>query len=272
MFNNVKRVYKLSLTLLIVLICLVALLAGFVSGVFGGGAGLINVPGFYLLMQYAYPTNDHLMQVAIASGVSSSVLLGFFATFKQHKYKQICYQTLRWAMVSVLLGGVLGVFLMTTISSNDLKIIFALIVIVMAIWMWRKLKVVLKVWQAPLALKALSAFLAGMCTMLSGVSVFFVPFLTKCGLDIRKAIGTSTVVTMVLCLVMSGFFVLFGWHADNLPPYSIGYLNLVFFSVALIPSVIGVNVGVKVTALISHKYLQIIYIIMMLIVAITMLV
>ncbi len=257
---------------MIILIALVAFLGGFVSGVFGGGAGLILVPGFYLLMQYAYPENDHLMQVAIASSIASGVLLGLFASLKQHKYKQICYHTLRWAMVSVLVGGLLGVFLMSVISSNELKVTFAVIVIAMAIWMWRKLKVVLKVWEAPLPLKALGAFISGMFTMLSGVSVFFVPFLIKCGLDIRKSIGTSTVITMAICLVMSFFVIVFGWHAHNLPPYSVGYLNIVFFLVSLIPSVIGVILGVKVTALISHKYLQIIYIIMMFIVALTMLV
>ena len=59
---------------LIVLIIIVSTLAGFVSGVFGGGAGLINVPGFYLLLAYYYPDSSRIMQVATASGVSSSIL------------------------------------------------------------------------------------------------------------------------------------------------------------------------------------------------------
>lgn len=262
----------MSLLLFILLIFLITLFSGFISGVFGGGSGLINVPGFYLLLHYFYSSNDHLMQVAIASAVSSGVLVGVLATFKQHRYKQICYDTLRWALISILLGGVLGVFLVTIIKSSNLKIVFSILLLIMATWMWRKTKTTLKVWQAPLILKVVSAFFAGMCTMLSGISVFFVPLLTKCGLDIRKAIGTSTIITFFISLVMSIFFISFGLHASNLPPFCIGYLNLIIFLAGLIPSLIGVNIGVKVTASFSHKHLQIIYILMMFIIAIAMII
>ncbi|MED7819356.1 MULTISPECIES: hypothetical protein [unclassified Francisella] len=50
----------MSLLLFILLIFLITLFSGFISGVFGGGSGLINVPGFYLLLHYFYPSNDHL--------------------------------------------------------------------------------------------------------------------------------------------------------------------------------------------------------------------
>ncbi|MDE4940701.1 sulfite exporter TauE/SafE family protein, partial [Francisella tularensis subsp. holarctica] len=79
------------------------------------------------------------------------------------------------------------------------------------------------------------------------------------GLDIRIAIVTSTIITFFISLVMSIFFISFGWHASNLPPDSIGYLNLIIFLVGLIPSLIGVNIGVKSPASFPHKYLQIIY-------------
>ncbi|MED7789683.1 sulfite exporter TauE/SafE family protein [Francisella sp. 19X1-34] len=263
---------KLSLLLFITLIFLITIFSGFISGVFGGGSGLINVPGFYLLLHYYYASNDHLMQVAIACAVSSGVLVGLLATIKQHRYKQICYNTLRWALISILLGGVFGVFLVTLIKSSNLKTIFSILLIIMAIWMWRKTKTSLKIWQAPLVLKITSAFFAGVCTMLSGISVFFVPLLTKCGLDIRKAIGTSTIITFFISLVMTIFFIAFGLHAANLPPYCIGYLNLIIVFAGIIPSLIGVNIGVKVTASFSHKHLQIIYILMMFIIAIAMII
>ena len=108
---------------LTVLIIIVSTLAGFVSGVFGGGAGLINVLGFYLLLAYYYPDSSHIMQVAIASGVSSSILLGLIASMKQYKYRQVCNHTLKRVLPSVALGGTLGVFLMALISSYSLKIL-----------------------------------------------------------------------------------------------------------------------------------------------------
>lgn len=134
------------------------------------------------------------------------------------------------------------------------------------------MKTTIKVWQAPLILKVISAFFAGAFTMLSGISVFFVPLLTKCGLDIRKSIGTSTVITFVVSVLMLIIFIFIGWGASDLPPYCIGYLNLVILIAGIIPSLVGVYVGVKLTALFSHTFLQRIYILMMLVIAIVMII
>jgi uncharacterized membrane protein YfcA len=212
------------------------------------------------------------MQVAIASGVSSSILLGLIASMKQYKYRQVCNHTLKWVLPSVALGGTLGVFLMALISSDSLKIVFACIVVIVAIWLVRKLKQSPVIWQAPLGLRMIAAFFSGTCTMLSGVSVFFVPLLIKSGLSIKKAIGTSTIITVFICLIMSVFFMVIGWHAHNLPAHNIGYLNPLFALVSLIPSTVAALWGVKITRIISHQYLQITYIVMMFVVAFSMLV
>lgn len=107
---------KLSLLLFIILIFLITLLSGFFSGLLVVAQDLLMYQDFiYYCIIFI---NDHLMQVAIASAVSSGISVGLLATLKQHKYKQICYDTLRWSLISILLGGILGVFLVNISKYN----------------------------------------------------------------------------------------------------------------------------------------------------------
>lgn len=61
-----------------------------------------------------------------------------------------------------------------------------------------------------------------------------VPILTIFGTDIRRAIGTASSIGFIIAIPGTIGYVITGWSADGLPPFSLGYVNLVAVA-AIIP-------------------------------------
>ncbi|GAL10719.1 protein of unknown function DUF81 [Vibrio astriarenae] len=53
-----------------------------------------------------------------------------------------------------------------------------------------------------------------------------VPFLNRHGIEMRRAVGSSSVCGSVLAIAGMVGFILNGVSADDLPPYSLGYIYL----------------------------------------------
>ena len=241
----------------------ITFLSGVISGVFGGGSGIVLVPGYFFVLSHFYPNSEHHMQVAIATTFATSIFIGIFATIKQYKYKHVSTELLKQHILPILIGGILGVLLMSVIPSESLKIFFAIILLGIAIWMInRVIRPNVKVIHAPKYLKNLLALLAGLFSMSAGVSSFYVPFFIKFGTPIKNAIGSSTVITLIMSICLTPEGILAGLTAKNLPVNTLGYLHYHIFLIGIIPSILGAVGGSKLTHLLSPKILQIIYICM----------
>ena len=59
-----------------------------------------------------------------------------------------------------------------------------------------------------------------------GGGTLSVPFLLWNNLDMRKAIGTSAAIGFPIALAGCFGYIVNGWNAANLPPYSFGYIYL----------------------------------------------
>ena len=73
-----------------------------------------------------------------------------------------------------------------------------------------------------------------------GGGTLSVPFLLWNNLDMRKAIGTSAAIGFPIALAGCFGYIVNGWNAANLPPYSFGYIYL--------PSLFGIVVVSMFTA------------------------
>jgi uncharacterized protein len=56
-----------------------------------------------------------------------------------------------------------------------------------------------------------------------------VPTLTLCGYPIHRAVGTASAFGAIISVPGTIGAILAGWYAGGLPPYSLGYVNLLGF-------------------------------------------
>lgn len=114
----------------IILIAILGILAGFLSGTLGIGGGLIIVPSMVFLLG---------MSQRAAQGTSLAFMLPPISILAVLKYAQHGYVNWKYAAIISLLfvvGSYLGSLVVVHIPSNILKKVFAVFMVVVAVKMF----------------------------------------------------------------------------------------------------------------------------------------
>ena len=110
----------------ILLLLIVGLVSGALSGLIGVGGGIIIVPALILILGYSQQQ---------AQGTSLGLLLlpvGFLAVWNYYKKGYIDIRVVLIMSAAFVIGGFLGSKLALSISQSTLKKVFAVILIVIA--------------------------------------------------------------------------------------------------------------------------------------------
>jgi len=254
--------------LYIIILLFTGLFVGFISGLLGVGGGFIMIPvQFFLLTSLGI---DITIAIRVAFGTSLAVILPTALSGAiGHMYRGV---VLKEPTIFMGISGIIAAFIGGTLASNMLgnylKIIFGILVLVIAILMIlikypqydsKPKKGILKYLVIGLIAGILSGFLG------IGGGVILVPILSiLMGFSMHRAVGTSTAVLIFTSLGGILAYILNGINIIGLPPYSIGYVNLIQLITLSITSVLMAQLGVKAAHNLPEKELRYLYIIVML--------
>ena len=261
-----------SLTTLVIEAILFAMAAGLVYGLFGGGSGLFLMPGFYLLLRHFSGSQIHPMQIAVATTAATTGALGIFPVYVQSKLKHIDYSIVKKCFMGILCGTVLAVLLLNVLPSALLKRLFGIIVIGVAIWMWGYVPANdHKSWSLAGAHKFVMTCVIGLLWFLLGIAVFTVPYLQKCRIDMRSAVGSATLISTIFSAVAALLLMCTGAIHLGVSHTHIGFVNLPLFAIAIIPSAVAAFVGAKISVKLPQKHLKKVYAVLIGVIGILML-
>jgi uncharacterized membrane protein YfcA len=258
----------------IVVLLLTGALVGFASGLLGVGGGFIMVPiQFFLLTSLGF---DPTTSIRVAFGTSLAVILptAISGTFGHKRRGAVVTRPTILMGISGLIAALIG----GTIASNTpgvyLKIIFGVLVLIAGIWMLTARYPESGTEPKSGILNYLSiGFIAGILSGLLGVGggVILVPILgILMGFKMIKAVGTSTAVIIFTSLGGIIAYTLNGVNTNGLPPYSIGYVNIVQLLLLTVISVPMAQIGVKTSHKLPEKQLRYIFILVMFYIALKM--
>ncbi len=267
------------------LLLLAAFFGSVLAGLLGGGAGLIMTPTIFWFLSYQNPNADYVMQTSIVTMVTALMFSGLIGIKKHHDYRHIDWQTVRYSTLWVLLGTTIGCWLMFEISSRQLNIIFAVATLIIAcryVLQLRQISLRSAVNSHLIKDKTLTSYCQnryqtiggvalGAISTISGSVAFMLPYYEHLGLDIRKAIGTTSIVAWLYSLVILVVMVISGLNADNLPAGNIGFLNYRYLLLLTLPTIPGFMLGAKLTKMLPEKVIKISFIILLFCIAIAML-
>jgi len=255
---------------------LLLMLGGFVgimAGLLGIGGGLIVVPALILLLPMAGIDPQISMQIALATSLASIIVTSGSSAFNHFKLGNVDIFVVKWLMPGVVIGGFLGANVADWIPSHYLPKVFGVIVLLLAIQMLLSIK-----GKSERVMPGSGATMAigtgiGMVSSLAGIGggSLSVPFLNRHGIEMRRAVGSSSVCGCFIA--MSGMlgFILNGYKVDALPDYSIGYVYLPALIAITSTSMLTTRFGAKLATTMPTARLKKIFAIFLMFVAGTML-
>jgi uncharacterized membrane protein YfcA len=204
---------------------------GLVAGVLGIGGGIVMVPVLYHVLATLGLDESIRMHVAVGTSLTSAIPAAL-ARLHGHE-RDIDWLTLRKWFLPLVAGIASGSALMALSNGHVLALIFAVVA----------LAVVLEVafgdradrWIAAAAQSGGGMFLAailGFAATITGMggTTLVGPALRAQQLQPARAAATASLFGLVVGMPASIGAVFAGWHAQLLPPVSLGYVNLLAFA------------------------------------------
>lgn len=232
---------------------------GILAGLLGVGGGIVIVPALYFALSLTGSDPALTMQVAVGTSLATIVFTALSSSWGHYKRGALDMALLkRWApaiLVGVIIGGLLG----GLVSGYILVAVFATVAGLVALDMiFRKpsdngtpRSFSPKVWAAT------GVFAGGVSAMMGiGGGTVCVPVLNFLGYDIRKAVGTAAAIGFVIGLPGALIYAATGLGQTGLPPFSLGYVNLIAAALIIPLTTSFAHVGVRIAHSISQRALR----------------
>lgn len=251
----------ISMEYLIALLALLAvagLLAGFLSGLLGIGGGGVLVPVLYEAFGVVGVPEDVRMHVTLGTtlGVIAPTVFRSFSAFRARGTVDI--DVVKRMGPWIVLGVIAGIVIAYYASSEALRWIWVVFGTALAAKMFLgrdDWQIADKLPRPPWLEGA--AGIIGLISTLMGIggATFTVPLLNLYGMPLLRAVGTATGIGTVIAVPGIAGYIISGWGEADLPPLSLGYVNLGACVIAPL-AVLTAPWGVKVAHGISKRTLE----------------
>jgi len=252
--------------------------AGFACGLLGVGGGFIMVP----VQIWALTSSgiDPTLATRIAFGTSLAVIL---PTSLSGCYGHSCRGVVLWRQGAImglagLVGAILGGTLAAHASGDLLKAIFGIVVMIGALRMLLAKRIMQKeIHEAkprddplPCVLWGLAIGVVSGLTGIGGGVILVPIMIVALGFNMYQAVGTSSLAIAFNAVGGTLAYVANGWGVAGLPPYSLGYIDLMQFVLLAGASVLTAQLGVKIAHRLPAEKLKYIFIFMMIFIGLRM--
>jgi uncharacterized membrane protein YfcA len=245
--------------LLVFELLLLGAVVGFMAGLLGIGGGMMMVPVMTLLLMQRGVESGLAVKMAIATS-GASILFTSLSSLLAHQR----HGAVRWPLVAafapgIVLGGIAaGAGVLAVVRGQWLALAFAMFNAVMAWRMWAS-----HTPRADRRLPGTPGLMAvggaiGFVSALVGAGGAFlsVPFMMRCSVPVREAVGTSAALGFPVALGSSLGYVLAGWSLPDALPAAIGYLYLPGILIVAVTSMMLAPLGARTAHRISVGQLR----------------
>ncbi len=250
---------------------------GFFAGLLGIGGGLIMVPVLTLLFGafYLFPTAD-VLHMALGTSSATIMFTSIASLRAHHKHGAVLWNVFWQITPGAIVGTFLGALVASYIPTRPLAMFFTVFVSAIALQMALDLKPKASgKMPSKVGVFSVGAVIGVLSSLLAiGGAAFTVPFLSRCNVDIRKAIGTSAAVGLPVAAGSAVGYIFNGLSNDALQshlPISLGYLYLPAMLCMVPTSMLCAPIGAKLAHRLPVKILKRIFAGLLVILAIRML-
>ena len=231
----------MSVTIILVYL-LVGAVAGILAGLLGIGGGLVIVPMLVLCFTVLGIAPVHLMHLALGTSMACIIFTAVSSSLAHHRKGAVNWPIVKRISMGIIVGTFAGAWLASRLSTGFLKGFFVIFLYYVAFQLILD-KQPPASRDFPKGTGMLSAGgLIGIVSSLVGIGggSLSVPFMMWCNMPVRNAIATASAIGFPLAVAGTLGYVINGYHAASLPPFSIGFVYL--------PALVGIVTASVLTA------------------------
>ncbi len=227
------------------------LAAGLVAGLFGIGGGFVVVPTLIVVFGFFQFPPEILMQTAVSTSLATIIVTGFRSAYAHYKRGAVDMKIIRdwapWLMVGAVIGSVLS----HVLDGAVLKLIFSVGVFLMGLHFIFPAKNNVRfrfTAEMPkgIPLVSISSFLGAFSALLGiGGGTPAVMVMTACQRPIHQAVATAAGFGVIIALPGTIANMITGSSVPDLPPGSVGYVNIIAALSIVSMSVITAPIGAR---------------------------
>lgn len=234
-------------------------IVGVLAGLLGIGGGLVVVPALVFLLPKAGIPQDLVMHIALGTSLATIVLTSSSSALNHMKFGNVDFAMIKPMAPGIILGGLLGSLVADWVPTAILPKIFAVIVLLLGLQMLLSVRIEQKASRhPPMAVSFFGGGVIGLLSSLAGIGggSLTVPFLSWFGLEMRKAVGTSSMCGAIIGVAGMIGFVIAGADVQHLPPLSLGYVYLPALLGIVCVSVFTTKLGARWATQLPTKVLK----------------
>jgi hypothetical protein len=221
-------------------------MAGTAAGLLGIGGGVIIVPVLSLVFAAEGVDPEIIIKVAVGTSLATIMVTAVSSTWAHHRHGAVRWPQVRTMTLGVVPGSLFGAWLADIIPGYWLTLGFIGFLMLVSLQMaWGPVSAGRGL-PGPRRLQAVSFGVGTLSAMMGiGGGALHVPYLSWCGISVKQAIATSAAIGFPLALTSCLGFVLTGLDEANLPPHSLGYINLPAFIGVVAASILFAPLGAR---------------------------
>ncbi len=210
--------------------------AGFIAGLLGVGGGIVVVPVLYLLFTALGVPEEVKMHVAVGTSLSTIVFTSLSSLNAHNKKGAVDWDLFRSWAPGIIVGVLLGTGLAAFFSGKTLTGFFGVVALLVAAWMAFSPTHLQLFSGLPTGIfKWLVTGVIGIVSALMGIGggTLSVPTMTLSGYPIHRAVGTASAIGFLIGVPGTIGMIFGGWDRQGLPPFSLGFVNLLGLALIL---------------------------------------
>ncbi|BDD87923.1 sulfite exporter TauE/SafE family protein [Desulfofustis limnaeus] len=206
----------------------VGTLVGILAGLLGVGGGGVIVPLLVFVFHLQGVADQVTMHLALGTSLACIVFTSISSFLAHHRRGAVHWPVVRHSVVGIVVGTLAGAGFAAVLSTGFLKGFFVLFLYFVAIQMLinRPPKPSREL-PGLAGMSAVGLFIGFLSSLVGiGGGSLSVPFMVWCNITVHQAIGTSAAIGLPIAAAGTLGYLVSGWQATALPPYSIGYIYL----------------------------------------------
>ncbi len=233
---------------------------GLATGILGIGGGFLLVPLQFFLLQSMGMDPEIALPISLGTSLAVIIPTSLSGAYSHHLRRNVLIKPALYMGTFGFLGGWIGGYLATITPVEILTLLFAALLFLIA-YQFLKFNKIRAIQLNRLTFSKLMAwgFLAGITSGFFGIGggIILVPImLIFLGFKMVQAVGTSTLAITLSSLGGMLSYIYWGWNIPDLPPYSVGYVNLILLFLLSSTSIPMAHLGTYYAHRIPEKRLK----------------